>query len=76
MPKYVPLYRCQMCGAVMLHGNPTEVPYDKIPELIAQVVKNQRFIGTALYQAPMHIPHKCADGSGGLAAFAGFKKIQ
>lgn len=76
MPKYIPMYRCQMCGQLLHHGNPTEVPPDQIPKLLARVVTNQHFIGTALHIAPQYLPHKCADGSGGLAAFVGFKKIQ
>lgn len=75
MPKYVTTYRCQLCGQILHPGNPTEVPPDQIPKLLARVVSNQKFLGTQLYTAPMHIPHKCADGSGGLAAFVGFKKI-
>ena len=76
MAKYETRYRCQMCGQEIRQGNQTEVPYDQIPKLLGQVVANQQFIGTALWQAPMYLPHKCPDGSGGLAAFIGFKKIQ
>lgn len=76
MAKYETRYRCQMCGQEMRYGNQTEVPYEKLPELLSQVVTNQHFVGTALYRAPMYIPHKCSDGSGGMAAFIGFKKIQ
>lgn len=76
MPKHIPMYRCQMCGQLLHHGNPTEVPPEAIPKLLAQVVTNQKFIGTALYIAPQYLPHPCADGSGGLATFIGFKKIQ
>ena len=76
MPKYITMYRCQLCGQVVPYGSPTEVPPEKLPELLAQVVKNQRFIGTSLYIAPQHLPHKCSDGSGGMATFIGFKKLQ
>lgn len=75
MSKYIALYKCQMCGQQIQYGGEAEVPYDKLPELLAAVIKQQRFIGSVFYQAPMHIPHKCADGSGGLACFVGFKKI-
>lgn len=75
MSKYAARYRCQLCGQLIHYGNPAEVPYDKLPELLGQVVKQQAFLGTSLYQAPMQIPHKCADGSGGLAYFVGFKKL-
>lgn len=76
MAKYEPRYRCQMCGQELRFGNQAEIPYDKIPELLGKVVATQQFIGTALHQAPQYLPHKCPDGSGGLAAFIGFKKIQ
>ncbi len=75
MSKYIAMYKCPMCGTVLQYGQSAEIPYDKIPELLAAVVKQQKFIGTIHYQAPMHIPHQCPDGSGGLACFAGFKKI-
>ena len=75
MDKYIPMYRCQLCGEKIAIGSPAEVPYNKLPELLAQVVKQQRFQGTALCHAPMHIVHKCADRSCGLAAFAGFGKL-
>ena len=75
MSKYAARYRCQMCGQLIHYGNPAEVPYEKIPELLAQVIKQQQFLGTPLYQAPMHIPHRCADGSGCLAYFVGLKKL-
>ena len=76
MARYEVRYRCQLCGQVFRTGNQTEVTEAQIPKLLARVVTNQQFIGTALYQAPQYIPHKCPDGSGGLASFIGFKKIQ
>lgn len=75
MSKYIPRYVCQMCGKVIHFGTQAEVPDDKIPSLLAQVVGQQILLGTIHYKAPMHIPHKCADGSGGLAYFVGFKKL-
>ena len=75
MAKYIALYKCPLCGVQFTPGSPTEVPPDKLPQLLARVVSNQRFLGTQLYNAPMHVPHKCKDGSAGLAYFAGFSKI-
>ena len=75
MSKYAAIYRCQLCGQILHTGNSTEVPSEQIPDLLAQVIKQQRFLGTPFYQAPMHIRHKCEDGSGGLACFIGFKKL-
>lgn len=75
MGKYVALYKCPLCGEQLAPGSPTEIPHDKLPELLAAVVKQQLFLGSPLYNAPMHIPHKCKDSSAGLAYFAGFAKI-
>ena len=75
MGKYVALYKCPLCEAKLTPGSPTEVPPDKLPSLLAHVVTQQQFLGSQLYNAPMHIPHKCKDGSAGLAYFAGFVKI-
>jgi hypothetical protein len=55
-------------------GEPTNVPLNKLPELLAQVIKSQRFaMNPYLNVPPMQIPHKCADGSVGLAQFSGFQ---
>lgn len=75
MDKYMPLYKCQLCGAKIATGSPTEVPQDKLPTLLAHVVVQQQYLGTDMCPAPMHIPHKCPDGSAGLASFVGFGKI-
>ena len=75
MERYYAVYKCQLCGAALAYGEPHEVPYDKLPELCGKVVQNQTFINNpALYKAPMQIPHKCAEGSCGMAYFAGFKR--
>lgn len=75
MPKYYPTYKCPLCGTLLQYGEPKEIPQDKLPELLGQIIRNQQFAGNPhLYQAPMHITCKCKDGSAGLAVFAGFKK--
>lgn len=75
MAKYCAVYKCLLCGALIPFGNSCEIPYNRLPDVLAGVVKNQRFAGNQyLYQVPMQIPHKCPDGSGGMAHFAGFKK--
>lgn len=73
--KYRPVYKCLLCGQMISHKKESiEIPYDKLPELLGRVVRNQQFIGNPyLYEAPMQIPHKCDDGSAGFAQFAGFK---
>ena len=73
--KYIAVYKCPLCGRLLQYGEPHDVPYNDLPGLCARVALNQRFIGNAaLYQAPMHVPCKCPDGSCGMAAFAGFKR--
>lgn len=72
---YVAFYKCPLCGRFLKYGEPKEVPYEALPDLCAQVIKNQQFLGTVFYQAPMHIPCKCPDGSCGMATFAGFKAV-
>lgn len=73
--KYFPVYKCALCGALIRYGNATEIPYEELPKVLGDVIANQQFAGNPyLYQAPMHIPHRCPDGNGGLAYFAGFRK--
>lgn len=73
--KYSAIYKCALCGKLIRYGEPKEVPNDRLPELLGRVIQNQLFAGNpALHTAPMNISHKCADGSGGLAYFAGFIK--
>ena len=78
MAKYEARYRCQLCGREMkpLKGKQTEVSEDLIPKLLDQIIIGQYHFDTELFITPMYQPHKCSDGSGGLAAFIGFKKIQ
>lgn len=71
-----PAYKCPLCNRILLYGNPSEVPYDKLPDLLGMVIKNQQFAGNPyLHQVPMHIPCKCPNGNAGLASFAGFMKV-
>lgn len=74
--KVKPAYRCMQCDKVFTHENSDfEIEYYKLPELLFKVVVNQNFMfNPALYKAPLYIPHKCKDGSCGLAIFAGFAK--
>ena len=70
---YKPIYKCPLCNQLIGCGNAVEVPYDKLVDLLAAVVKNQQFVGNRyLHQVPMHIPHQCKNGGAGLAYFAGF----
>ncbi|MBQ4120892.1 MAG: hypothetical protein IJD35_02645 [Clostridia bacterium] len=75
MARYYATYKCALCGRIIRYGNPTEVTESQLPELLGRVIQNQQFAGNPyLYQAPMYIPHKCGNGNGGLAQFAGFAK--
>ena len=75
MSKYYAVYKCQLCGTPLGYGEAKEIPYDKLPELLGKVIQSQQFANNPYLQtAPMHIPHKCKDGSAGLAYFAGFRK--
>lgn len=75
--KYFTTYKCAMCGCELRYGKPQEIPQDDLPGLLGKIVSNQRFMGNPyLYQAPMYIPHKCNDGSAGMAYFSGFRRAQ
>ena len=70
---YRAVYKCPLCNRRLLYGNPLDISYDKLPEILGMVIKNQLFAGNpAIHQAPMYIPCKCPDGNAGLAEFAGF----
>ena len=75
MNKYKAAYKCPLCGSLIKNSEAVEVPCDRIPEILADIVKNQQFLSSPyLYQAPMHLSHKCINGNIGLATFAGFVK--
>ena len=66
-------YKCSLCGKILKYGDTKEVPKEKLPELCAEVVKNQFWQNHPLFhKVLMQIPHECADGSCGMAYFAGF----
>lgn len=77
MPKYYAIYKCPLCGTLLkTTENTIEIPYDELPKLLGKYIRTQQFAGNPyLYEAPSHIPCKCKDGSAGLAAFAGFKRV-
>ena len=76
MSKYFATYKCQMCGAVIKYGESADLEPQKIHQLVDRVVKmNQYFAeNQSPQQAQMYLPHRCKDGSGGLALFVGFKR--
>lgn len=75
--KFRAAYKCPLCNRILLSGEANDIPYDKLPELLDMVIKNQLFAGNPyLHQAPMHIPCKCPDLNAGLAAFAGFMLVE
>lgn len=75
---YYAQYKCQLCGAVVRYGDvkPVACSQEQLQELCMRVIRNQQFMNNpALYQAPVNAPHHCADGSCGMAYFAGFKRV-
>jgi hypothetical protein len=74
--RYVAVYKCQLCGALVQYGEPKEIPYEELPEICGKVIQNQLFAGNPyLYQAPMQVVHKCKDLNCGMAYFAGFNHV-
>lgn len=70
------VYKCPLCGRLITTGPSQEVDREALPELCGKVIQNQQFAGNPwLHKVPMHVPCKCQDGSCGLAAFAGFKRL-
>lgn len=75
--KYNAVYKCPLCGTKIVYGESYEIPRDELPNLLGMVVQNQMFMNNpALYVAPMYLPHKCKDGSAGLAQFSGFECVK
>lgn len=71
-----PVYKCHLCGRLLSTGSTSEIDDGQLLSLLEKFVQNQMFAGNQyLHKAPMYIPCKCTDGSGGLAYFVGFKKI-
>jgi hypothetical protein len=77
MGKYQAIYRCLLCGREM---TPTEKPIEMnendVPAVLGKAVANQQFLGNPyLYEAPLHLPHKCGNGDGGLAPLIGLRRV-
>ena len=71
--KYWAVYKCPLCGKLLKLADSIEIPYDELPGLLGQIMKNQLFAGNPyLHKAPLYIPCKCENGNAGLAQFAGF----
>lgn len=78
MGKYIALYKCLMCGEMQRLRQEADGQPEDIEALLAKTMLYQDTFGTRsdLCQVKPRIPHKCKDGSQGVAHFAGFKKIQ
>lgn len=75
MKQYYAVYKCHLCGRLLRYGKPQQVPYDKLPDLLGEVIKSQMFANNPyLPSAPMQVPCKCPNGNAGMAYFAGFKE--
>lgn len=69
------VYRCTLCGEAVTGEADVSIPDEQMQTFCSMVVRNQRFVGNPyLHQAPMYLTHNCADGSCGVAYFAGIKK--
>lgn len=76
MGKYYAVYQCHMCSTKFrITDKNFEMNDEKMPELLGKVVRNQQFLGSYLYEAPINIPHHCKNDDYGLARFIGFKKV-
>ena len=70
------VYKCNLCGTLFYFGKTFQLEPRELPTLLGKLIKNQMFSSNpALYEAPLFLTHKCEDGSGGLAVFAGFKEV-
>ena len=76
MGRYMALYRCRLCGAVISNGRQEDVPDDMVLEMLGQFIRNQLVPWAAQQKSPMYTAHRCDDGNIGLASFAGFRKIE
>lgn len=69
------VYRCAMCAETIEADTDVFIPGEQMKPFCETVTRNQRFVGNPfLHSAPMHLIHKCADGSCGVAYFAGIRK--
>lgn len=59
-------YKCALCGEVTTEIVPDEFSDEKAEIFCSEIIRGQR--------KPAHFFHKCADGSQGLAYFAGLKE--
>lgn len=78
MPKYIAMYKCQMCGEMQRLRQEANGQPEDIEALLDKTMYLQNHLGSRsdLVQVQERIPHKCKDGSLGVSLFAGFKKIQ
>lgn len=78
MPKYIAMYKCQMCGEMQRLRQEANGQPEDIEALLAKTMYLQDHLGSRsdLVQVQERTPHKCKDGSLGVSLFAGFKKIQ
>lgn len=77
MAKYRAVYKCPLCGTTLICGDPQEIPYEALPKLLGRFQSLQRFVSNPYLDIPSaYVPCTCPDGSCGLAAFAGFRKVR
>lgn len=74
--KFTSIYRCLSCNALIAHGDTLEITPEQAVDYCAKMIQHQQLAGNPyLYKAPLQIPHRCKDGSVGMAYFAGMRAI-
>lgn len=73
--KYVPMYKCRLCGRNIQVANGVEATEKEVIEVINKIqYMNSKGLTTSLDNYPdPEILHHCKDGSIGIADFSGFK---
>lgn len=71
---YFAAYKCQLCGATIMYGEPQDLPRETLQSLVDQFLKLQSNNSNPFRQKPpMFLPHKCKNVNGaGCAQFIGF----
>lgn len=73
--KYVPMYKCRLCGANIQVAKGVKASKDEVVEVINKIqFMNNKGLTTLLdnYPDPQLI-HHCRNGSIGIADFSGFR---
>lgn len=77
MNKFLAMYKCQLCGKTYHHSYLAGTT-EEVEDLLAKTILHQEKFGFQpdIHKLPERLPHKCKDGSLGVAVFIGFEKFQ